>query len=203
MAQGKEHRILIVDRDEDTRESIASTFALADLSSTIAEEKSVARAITHLLNADLNVLIIGPNLNIEEAKKLHTCPSSFGDRVTICLNEDIAELLECKNILLIPFLPEDGKIAVHNAFKKSQNPATKADDNEPRVNEAMQLAFVISRLVDRMQRISDALKKSPKDSQLTVASIPEAINMVIARASTIRQGHETEDINALVKELFK
>ena len=55
MAVDKEYRILIVEREADARERIASSLAMADLSSSIAEEKSVARAITHLLNADLNV----------------------------------------------------------------------------------------------------------------------------------------------------
>lgn len=200
MAQEKQYRILIVERDSDTRERIAGTFALADLSSSIAEEKSVARAITHLLNADLNVLVMGPGLDIEEAKKLASCPSSFGERVIICFDEDLAEQLNCKNLLRLPFLPEDGKIAIQNAF----NPNAKivVEDNEPRVNEAMQLAFVISRLVDRMQRIADALKKEPKDVKLTAGSIPEAVNLVIAGASKIRQGHEPEDIKALLDELL-
>src|SRR5690606_27145079 len=99
MGSEKQYRILIVERDADTRERIASTLAMADLSSSIAEERSVARAITHLLNANLNVLIIGPSLEAEEAKKLCNTPSSFGTRVHILFDKDIAALVSSENVL--------------------------------------------------------------------------------------------------------
>lgn len=202
MAADKEYRILVVERDADARERIASTFAMADLSSSIAEEKSVARAITHLLNADLNVLIAGPSLDLEEVKKLSSTPSSFSKRVTICFDEDIAEQINCKNILRLPFLPDDGRLAILSAFNQKIQSLAPTDD-EPRVNEAMQLAFVVSRLADRLLRVQDVLKKQSKELKLQSASIPEAVNTIIAGASKIRQGQEQEDIRALINTLFK
>lgn len=202
MAVDKEYRILVVERDADARERIASTFAMADLSSSIAEEKSVARAITHLLNADLNVLIAGPSLDVEEVKKLSSTPSSFSKRVTICFDEDIAEQINCKSTLRLPFLPDDGRLAILSAFNQKTQSQAPLDD-EPRVNEAMQLAYVISRLADRLLRVQEVLKKQPKELKLQSTSIPEAVNSVIAGASKIRQGQEQEDIKALIDTLFK
>lgn len=202
MAVDKEYRILIVEREADARERIASSLAMADLSSSIAEEKSVARAITHLLNADLNVLIAGPSLDIEEIKKLTSTPSSYGKRVTICFDEDIAEQINCKNVLRLPFLPEDGRLAILGAFNQKAQVETPKDD-EPRVSEAMQLAFVISRLADRLLRVQETLKKQPKELKLQSSSIPEAVNAIIAGASKIRQGQEQVDIKALIDTLFK
>lgn len=202
MAVDKEYRILVVERDGDARERIASTLAMADLSSSVAEEKSVARAITHLLNADLNVLIAGPSLDVEEIKKLNSAPSSFGKRVTICFDEDIAEQINCKSTLRLPFLPEDGRLAILSAFNKKAQIQVPKDD-EPRVSEAMQLAFVVSRLADRLLRVQEVLKKQPKELKLQSTSIPEAVNTVIAGASKIRQGQEQEDIKALIDTLFK
>jgi hypothetical protein len=67
----------------------------------------------------------------------------------------------------------------------------------------MQLAFVISRLADRLLRVQEILKKQSKELKLQSASIPEAVNTIIAGASKIRHGQEQEDIKALIDTMFK